>query len=189
MMFKLFFMVFFLFFLLEMSNRTKELITADMSDEQVAEFMDSVESENDSADDSDDSVRDPDYEPDEIQLQVRHGMNNAMENIQQSGAIDDSETFLQGLNISPLENEPGPAASSTYIVLDNVVLLSSPEDIEALPIVFEQPKPSTSAARTRPNQKRARSPLPTIDANGPSFTPNDGGLIGSGKNSSLYFLN
>lgn len=73
--------VFFMFFFIR-NVAPKNNTFSDMSDEQIAEMMDSVESDNESVDDdSDDDVNEPDYEPDEIQLQVQNVINNAIENM------------------------------------------------------------------------------------------------------------
>lgn len=96
------------------------------------------------------------------------------------------------LDISAIENDDG----STYTILDHVNLNSSEEDVEVevgaqeeVVTISNEPQPSTSSApqATKPKPtrikppKRARSPLPIVESDGPQFTPNNGGFTGSGK--------
>lgn len=171
----------------------KGFITSDMSDEMIEEMMDSVESEQEDADyDSDDSVKDPDYFPHECESQL----NAAITDMQQG---ESSHAFIPDIDLSAIDFDAidiiPPSAPSSRI--GNLVSLHSlsTEDIQAMPIVLsEEAQPSTSAAAAAAAEapiklakstpfkpKRARSPLPSIEDTGPTFTPNDGGLIGNGE--------
>lgn len=179
-----------------------------MSDEQIEEMMDSVEPEPSEKDlDSDDSLIDPDYVPDELQLQL----NNAIAGMQEG---ETSHAFLADIDLSAMDFDAmiieNPPAASSFIEIASPESLSSEDSvpIQSMPIIFDdvpstsaaatsaEAQPSTSAAATATppagkrapfKKKRVRSPLPTIEATGPSFTPNDGGLIGNGKSIMIVF--
>lgn len=72
-----------------------------------------------------------------------------------------------------------------YEIVDNVDLLSSPEYEEIFEevVVPVDDEEATTTARSRPfrKAKRRRSPLPSLESSGPSFTPNAGGFTGAGK--------
>lgn len=97
-----------------MANR-RAFIRPDISEEEIEEMMDSVEDESDLDYSSDDTVKDPDYEPDEIEIEVNQVIENALNDI-------------SALEISA----SAPSAASSYIVFNNVNLLSdgSTEEVE-----------------------------------------------------------
>lgn len=122
-----------------------------MSDEQLMEFIDSVESEDQSFD-SDDSIPDATYVFDNIEPDALPEDDQIIaECIHNMDAAETTDAFLQDINLSM--------------------------DITSAP--------STSASFT---SKRARSPLPTAEATGPSVQPNPGGFVG-GMHFLAYFIN
>lgn len=156
-------------------NYNKKFNLEKLSDDQLIEFINSVESE-DEIYSSDDSVFDPDYvvdniEPDSLDELPKNDEQATEECIQEMNEAETTDAFLQAvnlsINISEIEN---PAASSTF------VLGIAADETEQ--------EPSTSTAIITNSRlkspKRARSPLPTFEATGPSVQPTAGGYTGGG---------
>lgn len=189
-------------------SRSRRFTTANLSDEHVAQMMESDQSGIESSD-GDSSVGDSsgyNYLSDDDDEEVGNAIEDA---VQQMNAGETSHAFIDGIDISALEIDAAlPSAASTYVLLDEIDLMSSNSGeemqnvpIEILPIVFAEPaepttstgvstspQPSTSTAtvataakktKKKPfKPKRVRSPLPIFDPAGPSFTPNNGGFKG-----------
>lgn len=201
-----------------MSRRNKTFKLSELSDEQIQELIDSVESNfenddetSDSPDYSDDSIADPNYNPDPIELEVDELIDNA---IQDMNLGESSHAFIG--NQSNLSFDITSAASSTlhpaavYEIVDDVNWVS-PDETATENVIFipldadtaiefaaansaedeEVAAATSSAVRSFKPAKRARSPLPAIEASGPSITPNAGGFLGIGKqnySSQCYFF-
>lgn len=135
----------------------------EMSDEQLLELIESVETPDGSFD-SDDSVADPTYvyniETDILPEDAEQAIAECVHNM---GVARTTDEFLEAnfsLNLSTMDI---PAANSTFV-----------EDVPVVETVATQ-EPSTSYATTKKASfkcKRARSPLPTAEATGLSVQPN-----------------
>ncbi|CAG9830113.1 unnamed protein product [Diabrotica balteata] len=153
-----------------------------MTEDEIQELMDSVETDSSGDYSSDDPDIDPDYEQDEIAPD-----DMITECIREMQAGETSDYFIQNvnmsLNISDIET---PAASSTMLT---AVQIEADECVESLKKEEAGPSrcmkaiPSTSvadvahAASSKP-KKRPRSPLPIMEDSGPLITPSIGGFTG-----------
>lgn len=152
-----------------------------MSDEEIRNFMEADSDDEDSTADysSDDNDADPDYVPDAIESEVNSMITNAVD------AMNSGETsyaFIESLNIT-LGDEVRSASST----------LRPQEVAEYVEVEVEGEVPSTSAAASSSAAlfkppKRARSPLPQVEDDGPMIVPNNGGLIGSGMCITFHFI-
>lgn len=193
-------LLFIYFLLVEMATTRSRsrFITSDMSEEMVEEMMNSVESDDQEASDNNDS--DPELfdedDEDDVQSETQAMINNAIHDM---GINETSADFIANLPIDLDETVP-TASSSTYNIFEKISLLSSEEDTVEVE-VETSPQPSTSMGPPQPppllpppqtrfkRAKRARSPLPSLQEDGPSITPGNGGFIGQGEyiNSSHVF--
>lgn len=140
----------------------KKINLENMSDEQLLEFMDSVESSVESEDesfDSDDSICDQTYILNNIEADTwpENTEQAIAECVHNMGVAETTDAFVEGLNFSlNFSAMDIPSAYSTFF-----------EDEAAVEIVVPQ-EPSESTAAKIPNKyKRVRSPLPTAEATGP----------------------
>lgn len=152
--------------------------TGDLTPEEVVQFMDGTAEDSASDDDliysDDDDGSDADYDPrlDEISPEDDIAIDQHLEAVG-----NDTSMLANAINISlDLSMSDLPAASST---IHPILSLSHEEEVETT-----EPQPSTSAAvgssLVRP-AKRLRSPLPSMEATGPSVRPSHGGFTGSGE--------
>lgn len=156
-------------------NRNRFNISA-MTDEQLMEFMDSVETDEENDFSRDDEDKDPNYMPDEISPEEEHCISQCIRD------MDNSDMFIaraidMSLNISALD---APSGSSTLVGItetENVENIQVEETVTTS--APEEPVASTSAKKPA---KRARSPLPMVESSGPTNVPSAGGFIGEGKN-------
>lgn len=164
-----------------MSSRPRRFKLSELPDEECDEVLNSasdIESEVDY--ESSDNDSDPDYVPDPITAEVNDVIDNA---IREMECGETSHAFIDStFDMSAMKD----MASSTindvgaYVVLDNVDLVSSDDSpiVEEVEVpVEEEAQPSTSRTPFK-TPKRPRSPLPTVEANGPSFNPGPGGFTG-----------
>lgn len=181
-----------------MATRSGRLFSvAEIPDEMIDEMMNMVEDDDDDesvvgSDESENEFLD-DGEADDVQSDTNAMINNA---IRDMGLEETSAEFIDNLPIDMDETAP-LASSSSYNILSKVSLLSPEEDTVEVE-VETSPHPSTSTVPPPPIQppqsrfkrtKRVRSPLPSFQTDGPSFTPGSGGFTGQSKyiNSSLFF--
>lgn len=131
-----------------------------LSEKEVEELMNSVDSASDLDYDSDDSVADRDYIPDDI-IETNRYIDDA---IQAMALADESYAFIDPFaSLTLNESQLAPIE----VVADEVAGPST-----------RNPGTSTNAFKPL---KRPRSPLPTVEETGPSFVPNSGGFTGVGK--------
>lgn len=143
----------------------KRVNLEELSEEQLMEFIDSVESDVDSVG-SDDSVADPDFVFDSILSESDEQAIEACTD--EMNEAENTDAFVQAINLSLNLNElEAPAASSTFV--HDVAALETVETVET-----QEPSTSTATRAT----KRGRSPLPTVEATGPSIQPSVGGFDG-----------
>lgn len=159
----------------------KKVNLEELSDEQLLEFIDSVDSDDDIYS-SDDSVNDPDYIVDNIEpdttAELSKSDENAIDNcIDVMNEAETTDAFVEAINFSMNISE---IPSSTLVM-----------DVAAVETVdTEGPSsstPTTTNARFKP-AKRARSPLPTVETTGPLVQPSAGGFTGEGIYGHLYIL-
>lgn len=119
-----------------MSRRQKTFITADLSDEQVEEMIDSVSDCEEGDYNSDDSVLDPNYEPDEITAGINAAIDNAI-NAMSQGETSDAFILQQSFSV---DEGALPSASSTIHMdqsIENIDLLSSgDEEVVEVPVLI-----------------------------------------------------
>lgn len=166
-------------------NKSKKFNLSNMNDDELQEFMDSVETdESDSGDfSSGDEFNDPDYIPDEISAEEEQCISQA---IREMNAGETSDFFIQAVNMS-LNVYDLPPASSTIIetvaatetVETTEAIASTSQAMETLEIAEETETVESTTSHFKP-QKRPRSPLPSIEITGPDIVPSAGGFIGAG---------
>lgn len=142
-------------------DRRKAFNLLTMSDEQVCEFMDSIETDysSDSTNgdfDDDDFIGDPDFLPEDLQV-ANESTLTVIEATNLSCSVGECHTPVVDPDESDKENEltPGPSKAVETV--------------------------SSATTSTVNSPKRPRSPLPEDD--GPQFNPSKGGFTGKG----LYF--
>lgn len=165
-------------------HRTKKIKLSSLSDQEIANFMDSIE--DDDFEDFDDSIEDPDYECDEIipdsiddtdyecnkvipeDDNMLHDCINTLHSTLLKKAvhlsINASSSSLNSISAEPVDanlTQDGPTAE----VSDNASTLQKQPEAE---ISFKA-------------HKRPRSPLPIIELSGPQAIPLSGSFTGSGK--------
>lgn len=135
-----------------------------MSDEQLKELMESVETDKEVHFSSDDDLDDPDYIVDDKDDQCISRCVREMID------AESSDIFLEGintsLNISSIDNRPSTSALALVVMGTST----------STPVV------STVRTSIVKPQKRARSPLPSVEDSGPSVVPSAGGFTGTGGN-------
>lgn len=154
-------------------DRRKKVNMSKLSDDELLDFMDSVESDEDFS--SDDSLLDPDFNPDAITTLQQNAIDEYVEQLENRG----EEYYIShAVNVSlNISSDDIPSASST---------MNPIEEIAAEEIVETQAVASTSAA-TQPSKsffktpKRPRSPLPAAESSGPTVVPSACGFTGAGK--------
>lgn len=151
-----------------------------MSDEQIELLIESIEDDSeDSCDyDSDCSDPNPDDVPDEIEAETQQMIHNALREMDEgetSYAFVSPDSDDLTFDMSEMEF----AASSTMheVAANETVESEESAAAENQTSTSAASQPSTSGTFKRP--KRPRSPLPTVEEDGPQATPNSGGLIGS----------
>ncbi|XP_050503221.1 uncharacterized protein LOC126882370 [Diabrotica virgifera virgifera] len=151
-------------------KRTKRFRLGDLTDEQIEQLMNSVETDEETDYDSDDSVKDPDFVVDDIEKDVIAECLNEMEN------ADTTDQFLDGLHISAFDV---PSASSIFTG-NNENYDEVGVDVEHQTKIRAENKAElqASTSSSRP-AKRMRSPLPIHEEDGPSIEPSAGGFIGA----------
>lgn len=189
----------------------------ELTDDELLEFIDSVESENEMYD-SDGSVTDPDYvidhiKPDDTLLDVDE--QEIMEGIDEKNAADIKNAIEDGINIKTDDTlslideqaimegiEEMNAADNTDAFIQAINISMNISDIEQLTHSFliddvavetieTQPTTSTGIATNtlfKP-AKRCRSPLPTVEDTGPKIQPTAGGFTGGGATIFHPFIN
>lgn len=131
---------------------------------------------------SDDDDCDADFNAmaDQIDPEHSYAINQHLQRVELDGNTTDA--FLSDINATIDLNEVElPSAQSSFINLDEVT-------------IEEQPSTSAADILSRHFQamgkrppKRARSPMPTIEATGPAIVPNDGGFNGKGMYTYDYY--
>lgn len=147
----------------------KRVDLEELSEEQLLQLIDSVDDGDDC--DSDDNVVDPDYVNDSIEPDtLEEGDEQVIaECIDEMNAAETTDAFIQAINLSlNLSAMEQPVASSTFV-----------QNFSAVETVVTQ-EPFTSNATMIKAPKRARSPLPIIETNGPSVQPTTGGFTEGG---------
>lgn len=166
-------------------NVSKRVRLEVLSEEELIEFIDSVQTDEESSED-DDSVVDPDYVVDNIETDssAEHEIHQCIEKM----SAEDSSAFVQAMNFSLIDiTNVEPAASSTFVAPDNESVTANETvvgSIETVEVeVEDEVQPSTSTAEKEHFKppKRARSPLPVIEETGPASVPSAGGFILGGK--------
>lgn len=159
--------------------------TGDLTPEEVLLFMEATESGSEYDDDDDlifsDAENDADYDPhvDEISPE-----DDIAIDLHLQAAGNDTRMLADAINMSlNLSLDDTPSASST---MHPILSLSHEEEVETT-----EPQPSTSVAvDVRPANvatatgrpaKRLRSPLPSMEAIGPTILPTAGGFNGQSK--------
>lgn len=163
----------------------KSIKVSELSDEQLLEFMESVQTDEEDDSSSDDGIKDPDFEPDEISAEDEHYISQVVHQINEheSTFINEAADFL--LNISEITGA-FPSASSTLhpeLNVSNEEVVVTTEEVEKAlgkvvlhDEVLHEEEPSTSTSRFKP-PKRARSPLPEIECTGPSIVPSAPSIV------------
>lgn len=154
----------------------KQVKLSDLTEDELIEFMDSVESGEDYS--TDDEYDDPTFAPNEISAheispEEEECIQECIQNMENSDAfIAEAANF--SLNISAIEP---PSASSTL----NPAEAARIEYVD-VPVFEEQAAdvPTTSTAVQKPG-KRPRSPLPFLETTGPIYVPSTGGFTGESK--------
>lgn len=166
----------------------KNVKVSELNDEQLLEFMESVESDEGDDLSSDDDIDDPDFVLDEISAEDERYISQVCHQINEdeSGFVNQAADY--SLNMSTIA-QALPSASSTLqpelTVSNEEVVVSTEQHDESIgeivvhEVVHEE-GPSTSTPRFKP-PKRARSPLPEIESTGPSIVPSAGGFTGTGN--------
>lgn len=143
---------------------TKKVNLSVLSDEQIREFFESVETDSDDELDSDDSVEDPDYVLDTIRPD-----RSTEEYI---------EECIVKINLAASEQPSiSQAAASETRNISQVTISEQPSTSQA----GASGQPTQAAVSQFRPEKRPRSPLPTIETTGPIGKPTAGGYTGQGK--------
>lgn len=156
-------------FFTEMERRARSYKLRELTEEEILEIMDSVETDVEGDEDdynSDDSIKDPDFGP-----RIHQISSEDEKAIDQNIAIlnNDTDFFLSSDLFLP-------SASTT---LHNISLFNElTEETEPQPSTSTtvQPQPANSKLFRPP--KRARSPLPSMENSGPEVIPGAGGFAG-----------
>lgn len=163
-----------------MSRRREIFKLKDLSDEQIDNLAHDSDDESLVDYDSDDSVGDPNYCPDPIEAETDGFIADALNAM---ASNETSTAFLGNLTAFDL-SAIGEAASSTMQEVAAFETVNSSEEESVRPII-EPTIVGGSSAANEPEKfkkpKRVCSPMPTIEATGPSVEPNSGGFYGSGK--------
>lgn len=160
----------------EMYCENTDFKLSDLTDDQLLDLMDSVDTDEECS--SDDEYSDLDFVPDEITVEKKE---------------DDMTTINRALD----ESEIGAGPSTSLMVIATTITGSPAEDTEVVESSFSATETVALAAASLKPPKRARSPLPSIESTGPSITPSARGftcsgtyysrLISSVKNTSYIF--
>lgn len=160
-------------------NRERRVVTgrvrlSDISDEDLAEFMDSVETDDDYS--SDDTLDDPNYEPEAISAEDAHAISQCLHDMDhQTSDMFIANAVNLSLNLSGMDL---PSASSTAHFNHSAAIVAAEETVSTEEEQTVEPIPSTSFIQltsTPAHSKRPRSPLPSIETTGPVFVPSRGG--------------
>lgn len=152
----------------------KKFNLSKLSDEQLKELMDSVETDEEYEDDfnSDNDYNEPDYYPNEISAEDDHSISQCIREMQDEQCNFSMQDVSISFNISSIDDEPSASNSitittATEIAVNTEAETSTSTNSEALTVSGSKP------------QKRARSPLPLVENTGPSIVPSAGGFTGS----------
>lgn len=168
----------------------KQVKLSDLTDDQLLEFMDSVETDEEADFSSDDELDDPTFnvQDHEISPEDEQCISQSLETMQESDAFI-AEAVNYSLNISKIDT---PSASSTLnqaqaveiveldVVEETASLLEEACVVAAVPSTSTAVQPGTSTPVFKAS-KRPRSPLPTMEVTGPMNVPSAGGFMGQGK--------
>lgn len=146
--------------------REKRFRLSDITEEQVLQLMESIDTDEDDGDfSSDDEFNDPDFILDEISPEDEQCISICVREMHANGSKNIADqTFDMSLISTSSATDAVPSTSA----IEDFPSTSATEDV-----------PSTSAASLK-LQKRARSPLPLVENFGPSNKPSDGGFNGAG---------
>ncbi|XP_067619865.1 uncharacterized protein [Eurosta solidaginis] len=150
-------------------SRQKKINFSVMSDSDIEALMDSVEIEDD-FEDSDNSISDPDYICDQINPDEDGMINDCLQKLDDSSFMDAINLTMNTSNIS-VNSTQTPTTS-------NEVLAQTRLDETGAESHSTQKKTDSEVEKSYKSQKRARSPLPAIEASGPKVAPSDGGFTG-----------
>lgn len=143
-----------------------------LTEEQVVELMESIDTDDEEVFSDDDELVDPDYNPAEI-----------------SPEHETTDAFIaKAVNMSLNLTKEMPCASST-LTAANIEPYIIDETVATLPEVVAETVATTTqavASSSHQTQKRARSPLPSMETTGPTSTPSAGGFTGASNG--YYFL-
>lgn len=166
--------------------KQKKFNLCSLTDEEIADLMNSIETDDEFEEDSDNSIEDPDYRCDDNLKPEENAM------IDDCLQLIDSSSLVNAIDLSM---NVGDFSSNITDVSQQVSVTVTNEKENAVPqdnIITELPesisaKPQIEATTSLKPKKRARSPLPSVEASGPQIIPTAGGFTGGGQYFNINF--
>lgn len=169
---------------MDMTKRSfkKRINVEALTEEELVQFLNSVDSDcEDEISDDDDSVADPDFVVDNIESQLLDSSDEQdIDRCILDHSCDSTDSFVRAISLSLNISEIEQSSDSSLFVPDVAAVATVKTEEICEPSTSNE---TTTNANLKP-LKRARSPLPIVEAAGPKIQPNSGGFTGRGT--SLY---
>lgn len=141
---------------------------SELTKEQVLELMDSIETDEEEDLSDDDNANDPNYDPAEIPPEDAKCISLCLKEMETADAFI-AEAVTMSLNLTEIENMP--STSSTLTVANIAPYVTEETVATTHEIVAEETVGSTTQtvpSSSHQTQKRACSPLPSMEKIGPT---------------------